>query len=182
MNRYSPIWSQIIDSSLWCEEDYVVKIFLTMIAKKDLDDIVRGTAFNIGQWSKKTEEETLKALKILSSPDRKRIEKQEYEGRRIEKVSEGWLVLNGAHYRKMMFLATRREYKRLKQREYRIRDQSTKEIDPKQKAYRDKTMELGRKLKKIHPLKAPELGKGGNPTQAEAEEMFDEHRAATMPE
>jgi len=119
MNRYSPLWSQIVDSSLWCEPDYVVKVFLTMIAKKDLDDVVRGTAFNIAQWAKKTEKETLEALKILSSPDTKRIEPQQFEGRRIERVQGGWLVLNGAHYREMMSLATRREYKRVKQAEYR---------------------------------------------------------------
>jgi len=123
MNRYSPLWSQITDSSLWCEPDFVVKIFLTMIAKKDLDDVVRGSAFNIAQWAKKTEAETIEALKILSSPDTKRIEPQPYEGRRIEKVEEGWLVLNGALYRKMMGLATRREYKRVKQAEYRAKSQ-----------------------------------------------------------
>lgn len=100
-----------------------MKIFLTMIAKKDLDDVVRGSAFNIAQWAKKTEAETIEALKILSSPDTKRIEPQPYEGRRIEKVEEGWLVLNGALYRKMMGLATRREYKRVKQAEYRAKSQ-----------------------------------------------------------
>ena len=119
MNRYSPLWSQVVDSSLWCEPDHVVKVFLTMIAKKDMDEIVRGSAFNISQWAKKTEEETLDALKILSSPDKKRLEPQPFEGRRIQKVPEGWLVLNGAYYRKMMGEAYRREYKRVKQAEYR---------------------------------------------------------------
>ena len=112
MNRYSPVWSQITDSSLWCESDCVVKVFLTMIAKKDLDEIVRGSAFTIGQWAKKTEAETIEALKILSSPDTKRIEPQPFEGRRIEKVAEGWLVLNGGFYRRLMGRTARREYKR----------------------------------------------------------------------
>lgn len=121
MNRYSPLWSQITDSSLWCEPDVVVKVFLTMIAKKDMDDIVRGNAFNIAQWAKKTEAEVLEALKVLASPDTKRIEPQPFGGRRIEKVPEGWLVLNGAKYREMVRLATRREYQRLKQAEYRAK-------------------------------------------------------------
>lgn len=125
MNRYSPLWSQVVDSSLWREPDCVVKVFLTMIAKKDLDDVVRGTAFNISCWACKTEAETLEALKVLSSPDTKRIEPQPFDGRRIEKVEGGWLVLNGAHYRQMMGLATRREYKRKKQQEYRDRMKST---------------------------------------------------------
>ena len=119
MNRYSPLWSQVVDSSLWAEPDYVVKVFLTMIAKKDMDDIVRGSAYNIGQWARKSEAEVIEALKILSSPDTQRLEPQPFEGRRIERVPEGWLVLNGAKYREMMSLATRREYKRQKQAEYR---------------------------------------------------------------
>ena len=121
MNRYSPIWSQIADSSLWCESDVVVKVFLTLIAKKDMDDVVRGSAFNIACWSKKTEAEVIEALKVLSSPDTRRLEPQPFEGRRIEKVSDGWLVLNGAKYRQMMSQATRREYKRVKQAEYRLK-------------------------------------------------------------
>lgn len=178
MNKYSPIWSQIVDSSLWCEEDYVVKIFLTMIAKKDLDDVVRGNAFNISNWAHKTEEETLKALKILSSPDKRRIEPQLFEGRRVQKVADGWLVLNGAYYREMMSKATRREYKKNKQQEYRERDAS----DPKRKAYQAETRQLGKKLQEIHKLKAPELGVNGNPTPEEVAEMDAKYRSAVMPQ
>ncbi len=101
MDFYVPIFSKIVDSSLWDEEDWVVKIFLTMLAKKDGDHVVRGSAYNIACWAKKTEKEVLAALKILSSPDRKRIEKQPYEGRRIQKVPDGWLMLNGEVYKKM---------------------------------------------------------------------------------
>lgn len=119
MTRYSPIWSTIVDSSLWLEEDFVVKVFLTMIAKKDLDDVVRGSAHAISRWANKTEEETLKAIKILSNPDKRRIEPQKYDGRRIQKVEDGWLVLNGAYYRKLTQKANRREYQRVWQQTYR---------------------------------------------------------------
>jgi hypothetical protein len=119
MNRYNPIWSQITDSSLWEEPDYVVKIFITMLAKQDRDHVVRGSAFNISRWARKTEAETLEALKVLSSPDTRRLEPQPFEGRRIERVADGWLILNGAHYQDLMMKANRREYKRDKQREYR---------------------------------------------------------------
>lgn len=119
MDRYTPIWSKIVDSSLWTEPDFVVKIFLTMLAKKDRDNIVRGNAFNIGSWARKSEAEAIEALEILSSPDKKRLEPQKYDGRRIEKVDEGWLILNGEYYQDMMIKANRREYKRNKQAEYR---------------------------------------------------------------
>lgn len=111
MIGYTPIFSKIVDSSLWCEPDNVVKIFLTMLAKKDRDNVVRGSAFNISQWAKKTEQEVLEALKILASPDKRRLEPQPHEGRRIEKVEDGWLILNGATYQNLMVKVNRRAYK-----------------------------------------------------------------------
>jgi len=101
MDTFAPLFQRIVDSSLWDEPDYVVKVFLTMLAKKDADHVVRGSAYNISKWSRKTEEEVIKALKVLSSPDKKRLEPQPHDGRRIQKVDDGWLVLNGAYYRKM---------------------------------------------------------------------------------
>jgi hypothetical protein len=120
MERYTPIFSRIVDSSLWIEQDYVVKIFLTMLAKKDSDEIVRGSAFNIASWAKKSEQEVLDALKILSSPDTKRLEPQPFEGRRIEKVEDGWLLLNGEKYQKEMQKINARRRKTEQQAQYRL--------------------------------------------------------------
>lgn len=112
MNTWAPLFARIVDSSLWLEPDYVVKVFLTMMAKKDADMIVRGSAFNISQWAKKSEQDTLDALKILSSPDTKRIEKQPFDGRRIERVEDGWLILNGKLYRDLMVKENERARKK----------------------------------------------------------------------
>lgn len=123
MNTWSPLFSKIVDSSLWREKDEVIKIFLTMLAKKDADQVVRANAYMIGEWAKKTEAETLSALKVLASPDRRRIEPQPYEGRRIQKVADGWLILNGQYYENLMRSINRRAYKTAKQAEYRARNQ-----------------------------------------------------------
>jgi hypothetical protein len=119
MDFYTPLFGKIVDSSLWDEDDVVVKVFLTMLAKKDMDDVVRASAYNIARWARKTEAKVLRALEVLSSPDKRRLEPQANEGRRIEKVEGGWLILNGAYYRKLMQEANRREYQRKKQAEYR---------------------------------------------------------------
>lgn len=108
--NYVPIFSKIVDSSLWQEDDCVVKVFLTMLAKKDRDHVVRATAFAIGRWANKTEKEVLDALKVLENPDKRRIEEQRYDGRRIKKVDDGWLILNGEHYREMVKKANRAAY------------------------------------------------------------------------
>ncbi len=101
MNTYSPLFSFVVDSSLWCEEDATIKVFLTMLAVKDADHIVRFTAFQLARKCNKTEQEILDALLVLASPDKKRIEPQEHQGRRIKKVEGGWLVLNGQKYKEM---------------------------------------------------------------------------------
>lgn len=116
---WAPLFSKIVDSSIWQEPDDVVKIFLTMLAKKESDHVVRGNAYMIGKWAKKEEQEVIDALKVLSSPDTKRIEKQPYDGRRIERVDDGWLILNGQHYEDEMRKISRRVYKTKKAREYR---------------------------------------------------------------
>ncbi len=122
---YAPVFAKIVDSSLWCEDDYVIKIFITMLVKKDRDNVCRGSAFNIAQWSRKREEEVIKALKILSSPDKRRLERQAFDGRRIQRMEDGWLILNAAFYQEEMRKANRRSYQALKQREYRARDKQT---------------------------------------------------------
>lgn len=126
MNTWAPIFSKIVDSSLWMEPDWVVKVFLTMLAKKDADFVVRGSAFNIAQWAKKTEQETLEALKILSSPDTKRIEPQPYDGRRIKRVEDGWLILNGELYRNLMVQENERARKRRWAAEKRAQEKEEK--------------------------------------------------------
>jgi len=101
MNGYAPLFSTIVDSSIWDEDDSICKVFVTMMALKDADHIVRLTAYQIGRRCRKPEREVLDALLVLSSPDKKRVEPQEYDGRRIQKVDAGWLVLNGEKYKQL---------------------------------------------------------------------------------
>lgn len=108
---WTPVFGKIVESSLWRESDLVVKVFITMMAKQDWDHVVRGNAYQIADWSKKTEKEVIEALKVLSSPDKKRIEPQEFEGRRIKKVPDGWLILNGEKYQKELQEAKLRSQK-----------------------------------------------------------------------
>jgi len=124
MNTWAPLWNGIVDSSIWDEPDYVIKVFVTMMALKDADHVVRLTAYQIGKRSKKDEREVLDALKILSSPDTKRLEKQAHDGRRIMAVEEGWLILNGEKYRAMVSLEMKRARNRRAQKAWRERQKS----------------------------------------------------------
>lgn len=125
MNSWTPIYSTIVDSSLWDEPDYVCKVFITMLAIKDFrDHVVRTTAYGLARKCWPRDEDGLgkveDALKRLSSPDPKR-PGQPLEGRRIEKVEDGYLVLNGELYQAMIRKYQRRAYKTEKEAEYRKR-------------------------------------------------------------
>lgn len=136
MNTWAPLFSKIVDSSLWSEPDHVCKVFITLLAKKDADQVSRLNAFEIGSkcWPGDPEKEVraLDALKILSEPDGRRVEPQPFEGRRIEKVADGWLILNGQVYEDMMRKIKRRDYNRDWMVAYRAKD-----TKPKKRRARD---------------------------------------------
>lgn len=110
-----------MDSSIWDEPDNVFRTFIAMMALKDADHIVRLTPYQLSRRIRRSEKEVMEALIILSNPDTRREEKQEFEGRRIEAVDEGWLVLNGPKYRAMVSLEMRRARNRRSQAAFRER-------------------------------------------------------------
>jgi hypothetical protein len=111
MNTWAPLFSKIVDSSVWCEEDHVRIVWITMLALKDADHVVRYSAFQLAQRAHKSEAEVLDALQVLAAPDTKRLEPQPFEGRRIEKTEDGWKVLNGEAYKELMRSINRKAYK-----------------------------------------------------------------------
>jgi hypothetical protein len=119
MHTWAPLWSGIVESSVWEEPDDVRIVFITMLAIKDSDHVVRMSAFSLGRKANKTEKEVLAALKVLMSPDKRRIEKQPFDGRRVEKVPDGWLVLNGESYRRKVSEEMRKARLRRAQSVYR---------------------------------------------------------------
>lgn len=121
MISFAPLMSEITDSSVW-EEPYHVRIlWLTMLARKQADHVVYADAYRLRKWSNlKSIEEVEEGLRILSSPDERRLG-QEFGGRRIEKVEDGWLVLNGQKYEDMMRKISERIRKAKWAREHRAK-------------------------------------------------------------
>lgn len=132
MIHWTPLWSMIVDSSIWSEPDYVCKIFVTMLALKDSDDVCRYNAYQLAQRAHKTEQEVLDALRVLASPDSRRIEQQEHEGRRIKAVQDGWLILNGQKYREMVSIQMKRaRWRRAKAEARKKAEEEKKKGNPK---------------------------------------------------
>jgi hypothetical protein len=102
MQSYIPLFSEIVDSSVWKEPEHVRIVFVTLLALKDWDHVVRLPLHKIGNKANVGDEKFLDAMKILSEPDRFTSIPQPFDGRRIREVDGGWLILNGQYYQDLM--------------------------------------------------------------------------------
>lgn len=99
---YSKLDPGITKSSMWDQPDHIVRVWIAFLAEKDESGFVRGTLSSMKRISniyddpdgKKFEE----AIKCLESPD-KLSRTKKYDGRRIEPIEGGWIVLNHDIYR-----------------------------------------------------------------------------------
>ena len=109
-----------MDSTVWQENKETRLVWITMLAMKNRWHVVEASVPGLAKRAGVTVEECEEALRRLSAPDPYSRTK-DHEGRRIKAVEGGWEILNGEPYRLKMSVEERREYKRLKQAEYRAR-------------------------------------------------------------
>lgn len=114
------MFEDLVASSVWDEDNETRLVWITMLALKDRHHFVRGTERFLALAARVSAEDCARALGKLSSPDPKS-RSTEREGRRIEAVPGGWMILNGETYQKKLSYEERKEYNREKQREYRKR-------------------------------------------------------------
>lgn len=117
-------------------------MFLTLLMKQDPDHVVRKNFQKLVEAAKLDSDEDRSielasdALKILSEPDLRSMKYaklagfQDYEGRRIQKVDDGWMILNGQKYQEEMMVLTARMRKTRLQREKRAADRKAAEEAP----------------------------------------------------
>ena len=129
---YSKLFDEITDSSIWYQPDHIKVTWLSLLAKADRTHVARVAVPQLARINGHTIDQTEDALGVLMAPD-PHSRSEEFEGRRIEKVDGGYLILNRAKYQKMRSEEERREYKRQKAQEYYERD---KEKAPKAKAFK----------------------------------------------
>jgi hypothetical protein len=120
MNGYTKLFGSIIASTIWRESKETKIVWITMLAMANKHGIVEASVPGLADMARVSLPETETALQILSSPDSFSRTK-DFEGRRIEVVDGGWVILNHAKYREKMSADERRQYNRLKQQEFRER-------------------------------------------------------------
>jgi hypothetical protein len=97
MAHYTKLWNLILESTVWQSTNDFRVLWITLLAKKEQDHIVRSTIPKLADDCHITNERCEEFLEKLMSPD-KYSGSPEFEGRRLRKVEGGWLVLNGQKY------------------------------------------------------------------------------------
>ena len=110
---YVKLFSQILDSSIWLESDQTLRVWITLLAAMDQDGYAHFAAVgNLANRAHVSVEACQDAVRVLEAPDEYSSDDAN-EGRRIERVPGGWIVLNCAKYRELGREENRREQVRV---------------------------------------------------------------------
>lgn len=130
MSSFTKLFNSIVTSTIWDEPDHVRLLWVTMMAMATKGGVVEASIPGLARLARISVDQCEDGLQRLSSPD-KYSRTEEREGRRIEKVDGGWRLINYEKYRNMLSQEERRQYKTLKQRQYRAnRGHSTVQRSP----------------------------------------------------
>lgn len=123
MAGWTKLMHSILHSTIWREPDHVRLVWITMLAMSDKDGIVEASVPGLADAARVGIEDCCNAIERLKSPD-KWSRSTEHEGRRIEEVEGGWLLLNHGKYRGLIVAEKKKAYNRVRQQEWRARHKS----------------------------------------------------------
>src|SRR5262249_41083298 len=121
MTGYTKLFSRILDSTIWREDDRTRILWITMLAMADRDGIVRASIPGIADRARISIADCECALQRFQQSD-KYSSSQEDKGRRIRPVEGGWLLINHGKYRALMSAEDQREKSRIRKQNQRERD------------------------------------------------------------
>lgn len=131
MTGFTKLWSEILSSSIWNEDDKVRIVWITMLAAMGPDYMVRASVGGLAHMARVSKEACEHALTVLTSPDPDS-RSQDNEGRRVQKVDGGFFILNGGKYREARSHDERKVYMANYMKEYRRR-QAERKLSRKQR-------------------------------------------------
>jgi len=161
-NGFTKLYNQIITSSIWSEDDKVRIMWITILASADPTGYVSGSIPGMAAIARMDLQDAERSIRILSSPDQYSRSK-EHEGRRLDEVDGGWLILNYAKYRAKRDPEKRRQQNREAQARYRrkpIVSKNKPEVSrdkPKAEDRRQKTEDRVRTCSKFREPTAQEV-------------------------
>jgi hypothetical protein len=98
MAGWTKLFGSIVTSSIWCEDDKTLRVWIALLALSDRDGIVEGSVPGMANLCRLSVKEMRAALTKLAAPDLDS-RSPEFEGRRIKAIEGGWEVLNHEKYR-----------------------------------------------------------------------------------
>ena len=99
---YNKLFSKILDSSIWLEDDSTRLVWLTFLAVMDQDGFAQfASVANLAHRARVPLVDAQKAVARLEGPDSDSSD-PDNEGRRIERMAGGWMVLNAEKYRELV--------------------------------------------------------------------------------
>lgn len=98
MSGYTKLFSDIIESSIWNEPPDTCKVWITLLALSDKDGYVRGSVGWLAGKARVSKEKCAAAITLFQQPDDES-RTADHEGRRIEQMDDGWLILNYLKFR-----------------------------------------------------------------------------------
>lgn len=125
---YNRLFTKILDSSIWLEPTTTRIVWITLLAAMDEEGYAHFSAIeNLASRARVSKREAQKAIDCFLAPD-SNSENPANEGRRVERVPGGFLILNADDHRKMLNREIRREQTRLRVAKHREKkDGSNKE-------------------------------------------------------
>lgn len=128
MTGYTKLFGSILASTIWSEPKETKVLWITMLAMAGKHGEVHASIPGLAHAAHLTLEETQSSLKILLSADQYSRTK-DHEGRRIEEIDGGWLILNHAKYRRLMNAEERKQYLAQKKAESRARQKESTPVN-----------------------------------------------------
>lgn len=178
---YNKLFTKILDSSIWLESTPTRIVWLTMIAVMDQDGFAQfAAAKNVAHRARVTPAEAEEALHILENPDPDS-SNPDNEGRRIERVPGGWLVLNADKHRQLVTTLVNREQNKIRVQRHRDKKRGAitlalptitsngSEAEAEAEAHSETESELSVSKNKLDPKTEPVTTKhssGGNGSPA----------------
>jgi hypothetical protein len=125
---YNKLFTKILDSSIWLEPTPTRVVWVTLIAAMDRDHFAQFASIgNLAHRAIVSIEEASEAVKTLESPDPNSADK-EFDGRRIERVPGGWLILNGQKYADIVTREEARRQTRERVARHRAKDKALQPV------------------------------------------------------
>ena len=118
MSGFTKLFNSILASTIWREDSSTRLVWITMLAMADRRGVVEASVPGLADFARVPVQECRAALERLAAPDPDS-RSQNREGRRIEAIHGGWLLINFAEYRNRLSADERREYNRIKKAESR---------------------------------------------------------------